>query len=329
MSSESKILVTGGAGYIGSHACKALARAGYLPVVYDNLSYGHEWAVQWGPLEHGDILDRTRLDEVIAKHRPEAVMHFAASAYVGESIIDPGKYYRNNVVGSLTVLEAALAADVNRVVFSSTCATYGIPDKLPIDENSPQRPINPYGASKLMVERMLSDFGSAHGLVWTALRYFNSAGADADCQIGEVHDPETHLIPSLLDAASGRRPNVTIFGSDYETPDGTCIRDYTHVTDLAEAHVLALQSTEGRSSGAYNLGIGRGFSVREVIDATERVTSLKIPFIFGDRRVGDPAALVSSALRARDILGWKPAISELDEIVRSAWAWHRRARTLS
>jgi UDP-arabinose 4-epimerase len=328
INSDKAVLVTGGAGYIGSHTCKALAHAGYLPVVYDNLCYGHDWAVQWGPLERGDILDRSRLDEVMAKYRPRAVMHFAAFAYVGESITDPGKYYRNNVIGSLTLLEAMRDAAINRIVFSSTCATYGIPEKLPIDENSPQRPINPYGASKLMAERMLSDFGSAHGVVWTALRYFNAAGADADCQIGEVHDPETHLIPLVLDAASGRRPNVTVFGSDYDTPDGTCIRDYIHVTDLAEAHVLALESIQGETeSGAYNLGNERGFSVREVIDAAERVTKLKIPFILSPRRAGDPAALVSSAFKARETIGWEPKISDLDEIVRSAWAWHQCYRT--
>src|SRR4051794_12386371 len=327
MSSEQAVLVTGGAGYIGSHTCKALADAGYLPIVYDNLCFGHEWAVQWGPLERGDLLDRDRLDQVIAKYKPRAVMHFAAFAYVGESITDPGKYYRNNVMGSLTLLEAMRDSGIKRIVFSSTCATYGIPEKLPIDENSPQHPINPYGASKLMVERMLSDFGSAHGLVWAALRYFNAAGADAGCQIGEVHDPETHLIPLVLDAALSRRPNVTIFGSDYDTPDGTCIRDYIHVTDLAEAHVLAMHSIQGEtSSGAYNLGNERGFSVRQVIDAAERVTKKKIPFTLSDRRAGDPSALVSSSLKARDIIGWRPEISELDEIVRSAWAWHQGYR---
>ena len=327
MSSAQAILVTGGAGYIGSHTCKALAKAGYLPIVYDNLCFGHEWAVQWGPLERGDILDRDRLDQVIEKYQPRAVMHFAAFAYVGESITDPGKYYRNNVIGSLTLLEAMRDSGIKRIVFSSTCATYGTPEKLPIDESSPQHPINPYGASKLMVERMLSDFGTAHGLVWAALRYFNAAGADADCQIGEVHDPETHLIPLVLDAALSRRPNVTIFGSDYDTPDGTCIRDYIHVTDLAEAHVLALNSIQGeRGSGAYNLGNERGFSVRQVIDAAERVTKLRIPFTLSERRAGDPSALVSSSLKARDLIGWRPKISELDEIVRTAWAWHQGYR---
>jgi UDP-arabinose 4-epimerase len=326
MSSKETVLVTGGAGYIGSHACKALAAAGYLPVVYDNLCHGHGWAVKWGPLERGDILDRSRLDEVMATHLPDAVMHFAAFANVGESVTDPDKYYRNNAVGSLTLLETMRDAGINRIVFSSTCATYGIPEKLPIDENSPQRAINPYGASKLMVERMLQDFGNAYGLVWTALRYFNAAGADLDCRIGELHDPETHLIPLVLDAVSGRRPNVTVFGSDYDTPDGTCIRDYIHVTDLAEAHVLALENIEGEAqSGAYNLGNGHGFSVRQVIDAVERVTELKVPVVLGERRSGDPSILVSDSAKARDQLGWQPKIPGLGEIVRSAWAWHQRS----
>ncbi len=324
--SRPSVVVTGGAGYIGSHACKALARAGYLPVAYDNLCYGHEWAVKWGPLERGDILDRPRLEEVLIKYQPDAVMHFAAFAYVSESVTDPGKYYRNNVAGSLNILEAVRDLRIPRFVFSSTCATYGLPEKLPIREDTPQAPINPYGASKLMVERMLMDCGNAHGLVWTALRYFNAAGADPDCQIGEDHEPETHLIPLVLDAASGRRAHVTIFGTDYDTPDGTCIRDYIHVTDLADAHVLALQAIEsGIAPDAYNLGNGRGFSVREVINAVEKVTALNVPVIVGERRAGDPAALVSDASKAHKTLGWQPKICNLDEIVRTAWAWHQRS----
>jgi len=232
------ISVTGGAGYIGSHTRKALKRAGYLPVSYDNLINGHDWAVKWGPLERGDILDRERLRQVIEKYRPRAMMHFAAFAYVDESIFDPGKYYRNNVVGSVNLLEAARDQGVDQFVFSSSCAIYGVPDEIPIRENASQRPINPYGASKRMVERMLADFGAAHGLRSVILRYFNAAGADPDGEIGEVHDPETRLIPLALDAASGRRPNVTIFGADYDTKDGTCVRDYVHVSDLADAHVL-------------------------------------------------------------------------------------------
>ena len=325
MTMTGTVLVTGGAGFIGSHACKALARAGYQPVAYDNLAYGHDWAVKWGPLERGDILDRARLDEVIETHRPEAVLHFAAFAYVGESVTDPGKYYRNNVGGSLTLLEAMRDHGLGRIVFSSTCATYGIPDTVPIGEDTPQRPINPYGASKLMVERMLNDFGAAHAIAWTALRYFNAAGADPDNQIGEDHDPETHLIPLLLDAASGRRGSVTVFGGDYATPDGTCVRDYIHVSDLAEAHVLALAALDrGGESGPYNLGNGRGFSVREVVAAVEAVTGLTVPVVMGPRRAGDPAALVGDAARARDSLGWRPRIGALEDIIRTAWAWHQR-----
>ncbi|MEM9028954.1 MAG: UDP-glucose 4-epimerase GalE [Pseudomonadota bacterium] len=323
-----RILVTGGAGYIGSHTCKALAKAGYVPVTYDNLVQGHEDAVRWGPFEQGSILDRERLDAVIAQHNPTAVMHFAAHAYVGESVSDPGKYYTNNVVGSLTLLQAVRDHGVGRFVFSSTCATYGIPDQVPIREATLQQPINPYGASKLMVEQMLSDFASAHGLDYVALRYFNAAGADRDCEIGELHDPETHLIPLVLDAASGRRPNVTVFGTDYDTPDGTCMRDYIHVSDLANAHVKALEFLEaGNGSSVFNLGIGRGFSVREVIDAVERITGLNVPVLYGDRRAGDPAQLVSDATKARDELGWTPEIPDLDEIIRTAWAWHQKAPT--
>ena len=320
------VLVTGGAGYIGSHACKALAMMGYSPITYDNLVYGHDWAVKWGPLERGSILDRTRLNEVLSRYEPEAVMHFAAYTYVGESVTDPGKYYRNNVMGSLTLLEAARDHGIKRFVFSSTCATYGIPQLLPIREDALQAPINPYGASKLFVERMLRDFDAAYGVRSIALRYFNAAGADPGNEIGECHDPETHLIPLVLDAASGRRRGITIFGSDYETSDGTCIRDYIHVSDLADAHVKALQALEGGApSSAYNLGNGRGFSVREVIDTAKRITGLDIPAMIGDRREGDPVVLVSDAAKARAELGWRPHIEELSEIVRTAWAWHQRA----
>jgi UDP-arabinose 4-epimerase len=319
------VLVTGGAGYIGSHSCKALSAAGYTPVVYDNLAYGHESAVQWGPFERGDILDGARLAEVIGKYRPVAVMHFAAFAYVGESVTDPSKYYRNNTFGSLSLLDAMRAGGVRDIVFSSTCATYGMPPSLPIADTTPQNPINPYGASKLMVERMLADFGPAYGMGFTALRYFNAAGADPDGQIGEDHDPETHLIPLVLDAASGRRENIAVFGTDYDTPDGTCIRDYIHVTDLAQAHVLALKALrEGAPSDFYNLGNERGFSVREVIAAAERATGLKVPVKETGRREGDPAALVADATKARSVLGWQPRHAELDEMVRTAWAWHQK-----
>lgn len=319
------VLVTGGAGYVGSHACKALRCAGYLPVSYDSLVYGHEWAAKWGPLERGDILDRARLDEVLIAYKPVAIMHFAAFAYVGESVIDPGKYYRNNVAGSLTLLEAARDHNIGQIIFSSTCATYGVPDRIPITEDTLQRPINAYGASKLMVERMLADFSTAYGLKWIALRYFNAAGADPDNAIGEDHDPETHLIPLVLDVASGRRPAVTVFGTDYDTADGTCVRDYIHVSDLAEAHVCALEKlAAGAAQGAFNLGNGRGFSVREVIETAGRVTGQRIPVVLGARRPGDPAVLISNAERAQTVLGWTPRYPALDMMVSTAWAWHQR-----
>ena len=325
-STSQTVLVTGGAGYIGSHTCKALARAGYRPVTYDSLVHGHASAVKWGPLEQGDICDRARLDAVIAAYNPVAVLHFAAFAYVGESVTDPGKYIRNNVCGSLTLLEAMRDHQISSIVFSSTCATYGTPDALPIHEDTPQRPINPYGATKLYVERMLSDFGNAHALRSIALRYFNAAGADPDNEIGESHDPETHLIPLVLDAASGRRTNVTVLGTDYDTPDGTCVRDFIHVTDLADAHVKALQRLAGGgASSAYNLGIGQGHSVRDVIDAVERTTARKVPVAYGPRRAGDPATLVSAAAKAREALGWQPRITSLDEIVATAWSWHQKS----
>lgn len=322
MTESRNILVTGGAGYIGSHACKRLARAGYFPVTYDNLVHGHEWAVKWGPLERGDIMDRARLKDVIGHYRPSAIMHFAALAYVGESVTDPGKYYRNNVVGSLNLLEAARDHDIKKFIFSSTCATYGIPDRLPITEDTPQSPINPYGASKLMVERMLADFCAAHGLRSVVLRYFNAAGADPDGEIGEDHDPETHLIPLVLDVAAGRRRHLIINGDDYNTPDGTCIRDYIHVSDLADAHVKALGV--GAGSHVFNLGNGAGFSVREVIRAAERVTRAKVEVLVGPRRQGDPPSLVSSAEAARSILQWSPHRASIDTIMDDAWSWNRQ-----
>ncbi len=318
------VLVTGGAGYIGSHACKALALAGYVPVTYDNLVYGHLSAVRWGPVVHGDILDRAALDAALRAWQPVAVMHFAAFAYVGESVTHPGKYYRNNVVGSLTLLEAMRDAGVTQFVFSSTCATYGVPQAVPIAEDHPQHPINPYGATKLMIERMLRDFDAAHGLRSISLRYFNAAGADPVGETGEAHDPETHLIPLVLDAAAGARPNVTVFGTDYPTPDGTCVRDYIHVTDLAQAHVLALQALQsGAPTIAYNLGNGVGFSVREVIDVVQQVTGLTVPVIFGPQRAGDPPALVGDASRIRAELGWTPQHADLADIVGTAWRWHQ------
>ncbi|MBU4316534.1 MAG: UDP-glucose 4-epimerase GalE [Proteobacteria bacterium] len=318
----SNILVTGGAGYIGSHACKALKQAGFNPVTYDNLEYGHEWAVKWGPLEEGDILDRSRLETVLKKYDPKAVMHFAAYTYVGESVENPGKYYRNNVAGSLTLLEAMRNRSIQKIIFSSTCATYGIPQCIPLAEDHGQFPISPYGKSKFMIEQMLKDFDEAHGIKFVGLRYFNAAGADPDAEIGEEHNPETHLIPLVLDAAMGKSEGIKIFGTDYDTPDGTCIRDYIHVTDLADAHVKALGYLvkEGKSD-FFNLGNGSGFSVREVIENAEKTTKQKIPVIEWQRRPGDPAVLIGSSEKALKILNWQPKYNNLETIIKTAWAW--------
>ena len=316
------VLVTGGAGYVGSHACKALARAGYTPIAYDNLVHGHEWAVRWGPLEKGDILDKVRLDEVLGKYRPEAVMHFAAFAYVGESVGNPGKYYRNNLCGTVTLLESMRDHEVDRIVFSSSCSTYGVPESLPIKETHPQNPVNPYGASKRMVERMLEDFDAAHGIKSVCLRYFNAAGADPDGEIGEDHDPETHLIPLVLRTALGQRPAVAVYGGDYPTPDGTCIRDYVHVADLADAHVGALRFLEERrASDRFNLGTGRGASVKNVLEAARRVTGRRIAAEVVARRPGDPPQLVADPTRAVETLGWRPKYPELEVQIEHAWKW--------
>ncbi|HSV36424.1 MAG TPA: UDP-glucose 4-epimerase GalE [Ramlibacter sp.] len=318
------VLVTGGAGYIGSHACKALKIAGYLPISFDNLSRGHAWAVRWGPLIRGDILDRAALDEAFRQYAPIAVMHFAAFAYVGESELDPGMYYRNNVLGSLTLLQAMRDHGVDKIVFSSTCAVYGHPIEIPITEAHRQAPINPYGATKSMVERMLQDFGAAHRLRSVSLRYFNAAGADPDRETGESHEPEPHLIPLVLDAAAGLRPDLTILGDDHPTPDGTCIRDFVHVTDLADAHVLALRALEaGAPSDAYNLGNGEGFSVRQVVEVAQSVTGRPVVARVGAKRAGDPAHLVGDATRARRELGWAPRHPQLRDIIETAWAWHQ------
>ena len=321
------ILVTGGAGYVGSHACKTLARRGYRPIVFDNFVYGHRAAVKWGPLEVGDIADRDRLDAVIAEHRPQAVMHFAAFTYVGESVTDPGKYYRNNVAGTLSLLEAMRDHAIGKLVFSSTAATYGTPVSIPIPETAAKAPINPYGQSKWTAEQMIADFAAAHGLRSAALRYFNAAGADPDGEIGECHDPESHLIPLAMQAVTGDGPPLTLFGNDYPTPDGTCIRDYIHVTDLADAHVRALEQLDRREGAdAFNLGTGHGASVRQVMDAVGQVSGKKVPQTVGPRRAGDPAELVSDPARAMRELGWSPALSDLDSIVATAWAWHIRER---
>lgn len=322
---DKRVLVPGGAGYIGSHTCKALAAAGYEPVTLDNLVYGHRDAVRWGPLVQADLADRAGLERVLRDHRISAVVHFAAYAYVGESMADPGRYFHNNVTCSLNLLDAMHATGVRRLVFSSTCATYGIPDTVPITEDTPQRPVNPYGESKLMVERALHWHGVAHGLKSIALRYFNAAGADPAGELGERHDPETHLVPLAIDAALGLAPPLKVMGTDYDTPDGTAVRDYIHVTDLANAHVRALAYLErGGASAALNLGTGHGHSVREVIAMVERVTGLKVPRIDAPRRAGDPPVLVAAPGRAKALLGWQPSWSELETIVRTAAAWHRQ-----
>ncbi len=318
------ILVTGGAGYIGSHACKALRNAGYTPVTYDSLATGWEDAVRFGPFEKGDLLDRARLDEVFRKYRPAAVMHFAALSLVGESMENPGLYWRNNVLGSLNLVEAAVAAGCLDFVFSSTCATYGDQDGVVLDENSVQQPINAYGASKRAVEEILANFGASHGLRSVIFRYFNVAGSDPEGEIGECHRPETHLVPVLLEVISGQREALSLFGTDYPTPDGTCIRDYVHVSDLVDAHVLGLNWLEaGKASRVFNLGTGSGFSVREVIAKSGAVTNRSVPVVEKPRRPGDAAMLVSGSQRAIDELGWSPKRSDLATMISDAWRWHQ------
>jgi UDP-glucose 4-epimerase len=318
-----RILVTGGAGYIGSHAVRLFLARGHDVWVYDNLSMGHRAAVPADRLIVGDLAEVQRLDHAVILHRIEAVVHFAAFAYVGESVRDPGKYYQNNPVNTLNLMECLRRNGVGRFVFSSTCATYGVPQRVPITEDEPQRPINPYGTGKLAVERALADYAAAYGWGYAALRYFNAAGAAPDGTIGEDHDPETHLIPLVIAAAAGRRPHVEVFGTDYPTPDGTCVRDYIHVDDLAEAHLLALERLEQGKGLCYNLGIGRGYSVREVIRVAEEVTGKKVPVKEGPRRPGDPPALVASSEKVQRELGWRPKYAELRPILETAWNWHR------
>lgn len=317
------VLVTGGAGYIGSHTCKALAQAGYAPISVDNLSNGHRRAVKWGPFEHTDLADRYAIENIIREYEIAAVLHFAAYAYVGESIDDPKKYFRNNVANTLNLLEAMLAENVGTIVFSSTCATYGIPAAVPITEDCPQQPINPYGEAKLFVERMLRWFGEAYRLNWCSLRYFNAAGADPDLEIGEDHDPETHLIPLAIQAAHDPASPLKIFGTDYPTPDGTAIRDYIHVTDIADAHVCALEYllADGEST-ALNLGTGSGHSVRQVVEAVGALNGDPISTLESPRRPGDPPKLIADPSKAVRLLGWKPRHSSLSEIVETAWRWH-------
>lgn len=320
------VIVTGGAGYIGAHACKALSRAGFTPVAFDNLTTGWGEAVKFGPLFKGDLMDRAAIDACFAQYKPVAVMHFAALSLVGESMTNPGKYWRTNVNGSLNLIEATLAAGVKNFVFSSTCATYGELDGVKLDEDTPQTPINAYGGSKRAIEMMLRDFEKSDGLNAVIFRYFNVAGADPDGEVGEQHVPETHLIPLMLDAIDGKRPALTVFGSDYNTPDGTCIRDYVHVSDLVDAHVLGLRwLLDGKGSRVFCLGSGNGFSVREVIEASRAVTNREVPIIEGSRRAGDATSLVSGSQRAMTELGWEPRRSDLKQMIGDAWNWSRKA----
>jgi UDP-glucose 4-epimerase len=319
-----RILVTGGAGYIGSHAVRLFLARGHDVWVYDNLSMGHRAAVPADRLIVGDLADIPHLDQEILGKRIEAVVHFAAFTYVGESVREPGKYYQNNLVNTLNLMECLRRNRVWRFVFSSTAATYGNPERVPISEDAPQKPINPYGASKLTVERALADYAQAYQWGYAALRYFNACGASPDGAIGEDHDPETHLIPLVIQTVLGQKPHIEIFGTDYATPDGTCIRDYIHVDDLAEAHLLALQSLEPGKELRYNLGIGRGSSVREVIRAVEEVTAKTVPVEEGPRRPGDPDVLVASSEKIQRELGWRPRYTDLKAIIETAWNWHRR-----
>lgn len=321
---EQKVLVTGGAGYIGSHACKALKQAGFTPVTFDNLVTGWKDAVKFGPFEPGDLLNKADVDRLFKEHAPVAVMHFAALSQVGESMQEPGLYWQNNVMGSLNLIQAAVKHGCLDFVFSSTCATYGDQDGVVLNEDSAQLPINAYGASKRAVENILADFQAAYGLNHVIFRYFNVAGADRESEVGEFHQPETHLIPLILDAVDGKRDALTIFGTDYDTPDGTCIRDYVHVCDLVDAHVLGLKwLKEGRGSRVFNLGTGDGFSVREVVDQAAHVTNRPVPIIEGTRRPGDCTKLVSGSSRAISELGWSADRSNMKQMITDAWRWHQ------
>jgi UDP-glucose 4-epimerase len=322
------ILVTGGAGYIGSHCCKELSQKGFHPITIDNLVYGHRHFVRWGEFFQGDVGNPAHLKQCFSRHKIDAVMHFAAYAYVGESVENPLKYYENNLRNTIELLHAVVENNVRYFVFSSTCATYGNPLKTPIDEDHPQNPINPYGKTKRMIEQILEDYQAAYGLEYISLRYFNAAGADPDADVGEDHDPETHLIPLVLDVAAGKRKAIKVFGTDYETPDGTCIRDYIHVTDLARAHILAIERLlDGAGSGVYNLGNGQGFSVLEVIQRAGKITGKDIAAENADRRPGDPPVLIASNAKAVKELGWQPQYAGLDDIIGTAWRWHQKLAT--
>jgi UDP-arabinose 4-epimerase len=320
-----RLLITGGAGYIGSHTAKLLAAAGHQPLVVDNLQQGHRQAVRWGPLVEADLADSCAMEKILGQYEIEAVIHFSGLAYVGESMRVPGLYFQNNVVNTLNLLEVMRRKSVQKIIFSSSCATYGHPTQIPIAEDHFQQPVNPYGESKLMVERLLHWYGCVHGLAWVALRYFNAAGADPDGEIGEDHDPETHLIPLAIYAALGRIPHLEIYGADYNTADGTAVRDYLHVTDLAEAHLAALRYLDsGGVSAAFNLGTGSGYSVRDVVAMVERVSGRRVPVKIVERRPGDPDCLVAEAAKASKTLGWSPQHSTLEEIVQTAWNWKVR-----
>jgi UDP-glucose 4-epimerase len=319
------ILVTGGAGYIGSHCCKELSKKGFHPITIDNLVYGHKNFVKWGEFSQGDLGNPGDLKKCFSRHKIDAVMHFAAYAYVGESVEDPSKYYENNLRNTIQLLHAVLEHSVKYFVLSSTCATYGNPEKTPIDEDHPLNPINPYGRTKRMIEEILGDYQTAYGLKYVSLRYFNAAGADPDAEVGEDHDPETHLIPLVLDVAAGKSQAIEVFGTDYATPDGTCIRDYIHVTDLAQAHILALQHLmDGTNSRVYNLGNGQGFSVLEVIERARKITGKNIAVENSDRRPGDPPVLIASNEKAIKELDWKPQYADIDDIIGTAWRWHQK-----
>lgn len=319
------ILVVGGAGYIGSHACKELFKQGYNPIVFDNLIYGHKDFVKWGEFVLGDLNNIDQIRLVFERYKIDALMHFAAFAYVGESVTNPQKYYQNNVVATLNLLNVMKEYNVGKFIFSSTCATYGNPEYLPIDEKHPQNPINPYGMSKLMVENILKDYSTAYDFRFVSLRYFNASGCDIDGEIGEFHDPETHLIPLVLDAALGKRDSIKVFGTDYDTKDGSAVRDYIHVVDLANAHILALQYLlQGGKSEIFNLGNGIGFSVNEVIECVKNVTALTFKVDYVDRRAGDPAVLIGSSEKINSMLGWRPNYHKLDDIISSAWEWHKK-----
>ncbi len=319
------ILIVGGAGYIGSHVNKLLNESGYETIILDNLSYGHKEAVQWGTLEECDIKNIDDIDKIFTKYDIDAVMHFSSFIEVGESVTNPEKYYTNNVVNTMNLLKVMLKHNVKKFIFSSTCATYGVPQKIPLTEDHPQNPINPYGWTKLMVERILKDYDTAYGLKSIILRYFNASGADESGLIGENHNPESHLIPLILDAAIGKREDIKIYGTDYDTPDGTCIRDYIHVNDLADAHIKALEYlNENNTSNEFNLGNGKGFSVREVIESVKKVTGRQFKVSETPRREGDPAVLIGSAQKAKDLLGWNPQYVQIDQIVETAWNWHQK-----